>query len=79
MAEVSMKDQAVLLNGNFYKNRKEEIAGNVDALADRFAGKDVYIVAAGPSLDKNFMLLKDINHNSVICIWLSYIIFNTFY
>ena len=60
MAEISMKDQAVLLNGNFYKNRKEEIAGNVDALADRFAGKDVYIVAAGPSLDKNFMLLKNI-------------------
>lgn len=38
----------------------------VDELKAKVAGKDVYIIAAGPSLDKNVELLKNKPENSVI-------------
>lgn len=59
-AQNSVREQAVLLNGNFYKNQNMQDVQNVDSLSACFAGKDVYIVAAGPSLDKNFMELKKV-------------------
>lgn len=59
-AQNSVREQAVLLSGNFYKNQSRQDVQNVDCLSACFAGKDVYIVAAGPSLDKNFMELKKV-------------------
>lgn len=60
VAQSSVREQAVLLNGNFIKNQSMDDVKNVDSLSGCFAGKDIYIVAAGPSLDKNFMELKEV-------------------
>lgn len=38
----------------------------VDVLKEIFQGKELYIVAAGPSLDKNFLELKKIGDNGII-------------
>ena len=61
----SVKNQLHLLNGNFRENSKR-YDDSVDALDKDFYGKDVFIVAAGPSLDKNFRLLKNRLNNSII-------------
>jgi hypothetical protein len=50
---------------NFVHNIKN-CTNYVDELADVFEGKDVYIIAAGPSLDKNLDLLKSKPKNSII-------------
>ena len=59
----SIANQLKLLNGNFRENILH-YNGLADELKDQFAGKNLYIVAAGPSLDKNFELLKKVNPNT---------------
>ncbi|MDF2802122.1 MAG: uncharacterized protein K0S61_2025 [Anaerocolumna sp.] len=61
----SVKNQLRLLNGNFRKNIFC-YNGLVDELKHVFEGKDLYIVAAGPSLDRNFLELKGLNKNAII-------------
>lgn len=55
--ESSVRTQGRSLQGNFRKNRRVE-AGNIQQLEALFAGKEVIIVAAGPSLDKNMEKLR---------------------
>ncbi|MBH1942482.1 motility associated factor glycosyltransferase family protein [Mobilitalea sibirica] len=61
----SIKNQLHKLNSNFNINWKHQHE-YVDNLRDQFKGKDLYIIAAGPSLDKNYLELKKIKENSVI-------------
>ncbi len=58
----SIKNQLPLLNGNFKKNIGS-FDGNVDELREHFRGKSLYIIAAGPSLDKNFQLLEKVKED----------------
>lgn len=53
----SIENQRLLLDGNFRKNcaRKDP---SIDLLASKWKGRDLYIIAAGPSLDKNYLSLK---------------------
>jgi hypothetical protein len=53
------------MEGNFSENVRcyDE---TVDILEKNFKGKNLYIVAAGPSLDKNYLELKKINKNDII-------------
>lgn len=37
----------------------------VDELREDFSGKDLYIIAAGPSLDKNYSLLNKLGENAI--------------
>lgn len=62
---ISMKNQELCLLKSFNENVKHSDR-NVDELKEKFEGKDVYIIAAGPSLDKNFMQLKNVGKNGVI-------------
>ena len=61
----SVKNQLHFLNGNFKENILH-YNGIVDELGASFSGKDLYIIAAGPSLDKNFMQLKEVGVNAII-------------
>jgi hypothetical protein len=56
----SIANQLKLMNGNFRENILH-YNGLADELKEQFEGKNLYIVAAGPSLDKNFGLLKQVN------------------
>lgn len=61
----SVKNQINQLNRNFKLNINHYDA-SVDSLEESFKGKDLYIIAAGPSLDKNFKQLKQVGHNAII-------------
>lgn len=61
----SVTNQLYKLHNNFKKNI-EQYDDYIDTLAEEFQGKDLYIVAAGPSLDKNYKKLKDIGDNGII-------------
>lgn len=61
----SLKNQISLLKGNFKENQRHGHP-SFSELKDHFSEKDVYIVAAGPSLDKNFMQLKDIKDGIIL-------------
>ena len=63
----SISNQIHNLNFNFKKNilLKSEY---IDNLKEDFYNKDLYIVAAGPSLDKNFMQLKNLGDNAIILV-----------
>jgi hypothetical protein len=61
----SIKNQLHILNGNFYENILHYDAV-VDDLYQEFKDKELFIIAAGPSLDKNFMKLKNINKETSI-------------
>lgn len=61
----SINNQVSLLNSNFSSNINH-YDGIVDELKTQFQGKTLYIVAAGPSLDKNYMQLKNVNDNDII-------------
>jgi hypothetical protein len=61
----SVKNQLGLLIRNFRKNIMNYDA-SVDSLKESFRGKDLYIVAAGPSLDKNFKQLKAVGEKGII-------------
>lgn len=61
----SLKNQIKLLNGNFRENIMH-YNGFAEELREHFQNKDLYIIAAGPSLDKNFRLLKEVNRSEGI-------------
>lgn len=61
----SIKNQLPLLEGNFYENRKHNHK-SLSALKPHLEGRDLYIIAAGPSLDKNFMQLKNIKDGIIL-------------
>lgn len=61
----SVKNQSKLLLGNFRENIKH-YDFCVDELTSKWEGKDLYIVAAGPSLDKNCGELKKIGQDGII-------------
>ncbi len=65
LVDSSIRNQEGLMYSNFRVNERL-IDKNVDELKDKFEGKDVYIIAAGPSLDNNIELLKNKPLNSVI-------------
>lgn len=61
----SLLNQSRFLNGNFRYN-SVNVTRSVDDLKEQFHGKDIYLVAAGPSLDYNFMELSKIKENGII-------------
>lgn len=61
----SVKNQLHILNGNFNRNINN-YDSFVDEIKDMFSGKTLYIIAAGPSLDRNFVKLKEIGSNGII-------------
>lgn len=61
----SAKTQATRLIGNFIKNR-EGFHHEVSELKEKFAGKTLYIIAAGPSLDTNMTELKQVGEDGII-------------
>lgn len=61
----SIHNQLSLLYGNFRNNIKN-YDSTIDDLKKEFIGRDIYIVAAGPSLDKNFLLLKKLGNKGII-------------
>ncbi len=61
----SINNQSSVLRSNFNHNMLLQ-DNAVDVLAESFGGKDLYIVAAGPSLDLNFLLLKERKANSIL-------------
>ncbi len=65
ITEQSMREQSILLYSNYYRNMSDACP-NVDELAEDFLGKKVYIIAAGPSLDKNLKELEQRETDSLI-------------
>lgn len=61
----SQKSQLPLLNGNFARNIKN-CGRYVEELREVYQGRDLYIIAAGPSLDKNFFQLKEVKGRGII-------------
>lgn len=61
----SIKNQHRILIANF-KNNIKRYDAVVDELLGEWQGKDIYLVAAGPSLDKNVLELKRVRNNGVI-------------
>ncbi|QHQ60702.1 DUF115 domain-containing protein [Anaerocolumna sedimenticola] len=61
----SIKNQSHLLNSN-YRSNVNNYDGFVDDLKEKFKGKDLFIIAAGPSLDKNYLELKKVSGRGVI-------------
>lgn len=65
IASLSAQQQLPILYTNFYKNISFQCE-NIDELKVLFASKKVYIIAAGPSLDKNIEGLRNIDHENCI-------------
>ncbi len=63
--QASEKGQYAQLNGNFKRNIASD-ATSIEELRAEFAGKRVYLVAAGPSLDKNVEYLKQAAATGII-------------
>lgn len=61
----SARTQLYRLKGNFLRNQKY-FQHQVTELREQFAGKTVYIIAAGPSLDGNMMDLKQVSSDGII-------------
>ncbi len=61
----SAQVQLPRMTGNFIRNR-EYFEKEVTELRDQFARKTVYIVAAGPSLDRNMQELGNVGEDGVI-------------
>lgn len=62
----SVENQMSLMVGNFRENQ-EQVPKSIYELKEKWKGKTAYIVAAGPSLDKNFEELKKVDKkNSII-------------
>lgn len=61
----SVKNQRGIMLGNFRYNttRYDE---SVDVLLPKWRGRDVYIIAAGPSLDSNYEELCNVGNNGII-------------
>jgi hypothetical protein len=65
MVDSSIRNQGDMMISNFISNVKH-CDRYVDELLPKFQGKDVYIIAAGPSLDKNINQLNVKPQNSII-------------
>lgn len=65
LVDSSIRNQQNWMISNFISNVKH-CNHYVDELLEQFRGKDVYLIAAGPSLDKNIHLLKNKPPKSVI-------------
>lgn len=65
IVESSIRNQGDSMISNFISNIVH-CNHYVDELLPKFKGKDVYIIAGGPSLDKNIKLLKNKPANSII-------------
>ena len=61
----SVKSQLPLLKGNFNRNIRH-YDGLLEELKEVFRNKVLFIVAAGPSLDKNFLQLKELGGRGII-------------
>ncbi len=61
----SVKNQKGILKGNFRSN-VHNYDSNVDELSHLWKDKDIYIIAAGPSLDLNYKILKNIGNNGIV-------------
>lgn len=61
----SAQTQLSSLTGNWIRNQ-EDFGQDVSLLQDCFQGKSIYIIAAGPSLDRNIQELRQIGENGVI-------------
>jgi hypothetical protein len=61
----SVKNQLHKLIQNFNQNitRQDPL---IDNLRECFIGKDLYVIAAGPSLDRNIRELENVGENSII-------------
>lgn len=65
IADSSRRKQAKYLYANFTSNCRLATLP-VDELGSEFTGRDVFIIAAGPSLDKNVVLLKARSDKSIV-------------
>lgn len=61
----SAKTQLTMLLGNFVRNQNG-FDHEVSELKEHFAGQTLYIIAAGPSLDRNIQELKQIGNRGII-------------
>ncbi|WP_455714573.1 motility associated factor glycosyltransferase family protein [Anaerosporobacter sp.] len=61
----SIKNQKGIMKGNFRSNIKNYDA-SVDELNSIWKDKYIYIIAAGPSLDKNYQQLRKVGENGII-------------
>ena len=62
----SIENQRKLMNRNFKQNIRH-YDGLAEEVQEKFWNKNLYIIAAGPSLDKNYQQLKEVNRdNSII-------------
>lgn len=61
----SAKSEFPLLQGNFFRNGDYR-SPSVWELQEEFSGRDVYVVAAGPSLDKNVEYLRNVSREARI-------------
>ncbi len=65
MTKNTMESTSNILDENFKSNIKY-FDGNVDRLFDKFRGRPIYIVSAGPSLDKNIQELAKVKNKGLI-------------
>lgn len=61
----SIKNQKGIMMGNFRYNTTH-YDESVDVLLPKWKGKDVYIIAAGPSLDANYEELRNVGSEAII-------------
>ncbi|WP_310604071.1 motility associated factor glycosyltransferase family protein [Anaerosporobacter sp.] len=61
----SVRNQSGLLYANYRYNTCNYDA-SIDTILYKWSAKDIYIVAAGPSLDLNYEYLKKIKNNAII-------------
>lgn len=61
----SLQNQERMLNANFRSN-VGKVKEAVDVLEEKWKGKDIFLVAAGPSLDKNLHQLKLRKQGSIL-------------
>ncbi len=63
--EMGIRRNIDVMQANFYQNYRN-CKGNVDELKDRFEGKTVVMVAAGPSVSKHYEELKNLPEDVVV-------------
>lgn len=61
----SRRKQMKYLYANFISNRKVDFLP-AEELRNVFSGRDIFIVAAGPSLDKNILYLRNRSEESIV-------------
>jgi hypothetical protein len=68
--ENSLRNGEKILACNFYQNMMLAKRKQLELITKQnqldFTGKDVFLIAAGPSLDRNIELLKEKRENSII-------------